>query len=375
MKLTVLKDILKEALVVAERMVARSPSLPILTNILLSARNNTLELTATDLEVGIRYTVLSKNETEGQVVVPATHLTQLIGLLEESNITLETQGNVLRVKTKNSTTKLKTLPPQDFPIVPALKEKRGSVKIEAVPFCQGMAQVVGMTGQSQARPEISGVLMALGKRTLKLVATDSFRLAEKTLNFGEEQEREGNFIIPQKTAQALVAVLGEKPGAVNIYLTPSQAIFDWEAPDDPSQPHIQMVSRLIEGEYPNYQEIIPSEYRVKAIVGKGELLNQIRTASIFAGKTGEAHLTLDPQKRGIEVGAVSPDVGEHRSLLRADVTGERSEASFNWRFIADGLLQIRGGEVELGISSEEGPATIKPIPEEGYLYVVMPVRT
>ncbi|MDP6704112.1 MAG: DNA polymerase III subunit beta, partial [archaeon] len=141
-----------------------------------------------------------------------------------------------------------------------------------------------------------------------------------------------------------------------------------------SQLHIQIVSRLIEGDYPDYKAVIPGEYRTKTITEKGELLNHLKASSVFAGKMNEVRFLFDPSKKGVEMIAQSAEVGENTSFLEADVSGEKSEVSFNWRFVADGLSQIKGQQIEVGVSSESGPTSIKPTTEEGYLYVVMPVR-
>jgi len=375
MKLTLFKNNFKEAVSVAERIAAKTPTLPVLSSILLSATNNTFIVSATDLEIGVRYTMLSKNEKEGRVTLPPKHLSQFLSFLEEGKITLEQTKGGLFLNTKGNTTQLTVSEADEFPIIPSLVGNEPFIEVETTPFCKGLSQVIGMAGQSQARPEISGILFVVQGKTLKMVATDSFRLAEKTMSFEKEQTKEQRFILPQKTAREVIAILGEKQGKTKIYLASTQAVFDYVTQDDPAQTHIEIVSRLIEGEYPDYQAIIPKEYQTKTVAEKADLLTHIKASSVFAGKMSEVRLLFDPARKGVEMTAQSAEAGENTSFLEAEVTGDKSEVSFNWRFVVDGLIQIKGQEIEVGVSSEAGPTSIKPTTEEGYQYVVMPVRS
>lgn len=373
MKTTVLRDGLKLGLSVVERIAAKSPSLPILGNILLSASKNTLELAATDLEMGMRYKILAKNEKEGGVVLPARSLSQFIALLPENQIILSTKESGLSIDSRGQQTLLKTLPPEDFPIIPTFREGDMFIEVEARTFFGGMAQVVGMAGQTQARPEISGVFVSFQQQICKLAATDSFRLAEQTLSFSKGQPVQTTFILPAKTAREIIAVFGEQQGKTKIYTSPSQVIFDY-SPEQPGRPAIQIVSRLIDGEYPQYQDIIPKDFVAKLVVEKNAFMNQLKAASIFAGKLNDVKLIVDQKKKGVELVSKSTDVGEHHSFVAAQVQGENIETSFNWKFLLDGVMHMKEDEIELGLSGPESPAMLKAPRQEGYLYVLMPLK-
>src|SRR3989338_4226628 len=373
MKSTVLKDSLRVGLQVVERVAAKSPTLPILGNILVSAAKNTVELSATDLEIGIRYTLLAKNEKEGSCVLPARSLSQFISLLPENQITLTTKEAGLTIDSKEQQTLLKTLPAEDFPIIRMLKEGEAFVEVETHPFFEGMGQVASMAGQTQARPEISGVFVSFSQQTCKLAATDSFRLAEQTLSFSKSQPLQTTFILPAKTARELVAVLGELPGKTRIYVSPNQAVFDY-IPEQPGKPAIQIISRLIEGEYPQYQDIIPKDFAAKVVVDKDAFANQMKAASIFSGKLNDVKFAVNQKKKGVELTAKSTDVGEHTSFLAAQVQGGDVETSFNWKFLLDGVMHMKGDEIELGISGAESPAILKSVRKGEYLYVLMPLK-
>lgn len=373
MESTVLKDSLRVGLSVVERVAAKSPSLPILGNILVSATKNIVELAATDLEVGVRYKILAKNEKEGSCVLPARSLSQFVALLPENQITLTAKESGLAIDSKEQQTLLKTLPAEDFPIIPTFKEGDACVEVETWPFFDGMSQVVSMAGQTQARPEISGVFVSFSQQTCKLAATDSFRLAEQTLSFSKGQTLQTSFILPAKTARELVAVLGEQQGKTKIYVSTNQAVFDY-TPEQPGKPAIQIISRLIEGEYPQYQDIIPKDFVAKLVINKAAFINQVKAASIFSSKLNDVRLVADQKKKGVELVSKSTDVGEHASFIPAQAQGGNIETSFNWKFLLDGVMHIKEDEIELGLSGPESPALLKSVRKEGYLYVLMPLK-
>ncbi len=374
MKATVLRDQLKEGLAVVERVVAKSAALPILNHVLLVAEKTQLELAATDLEMGTRYRLLAKVEQEGKTVIPARSLSSFVGLLPENKVVIEVDGQGLHVTARGYAATIKTLDPEEFPIIPQPVAGESPIQIATRIFCDGLAGVMGMAGQTQTRPEISGVLFLFDRETLCLTATDSFRLAEKKLQLEKPAEQQQRFILPQKTAKEIVAVLGERPHKTALYVSSSQAVFEYNPPGG-SESSIQIVSRLIEGEYPHYQEIIPSDYKAKAVVAKNEFLNQLKAASIFVGRLHDVHISIDPERHGIELTTQNAELGSHTSFLEGAIQGEPMSAVFNWRFLFDGVAQIRGEKLEMGFSAPEGPAVIRPLDAEGYLYVVMPVRS
>lgn len=374
MSILVLRENLKTAISVVERATAKSPTLPILSAIAVQARKNELELAATDLEMGVRYRMLAKSEKEEGVAVSAKTLSQFITLLGEEQVQLEMAKEGLRVESKNNKTTIRTLPIEDFPIIPSLRGGEEATELDAKAFCAGLSQVVAMTGQAQARPEISGVYVALQKDSLRMAATDSFRLAEKTLALPGRQEKEESYILPQRTAREIIGILGEKPGKVKMYLSPAQALFEYEAKETTGHLSLQIVSRLIEGDYPQYQDVIPQEFATKAQVPKQEFVAKLRAASVFSGKMQDVKIAVDTKRHGLEISSQSSELGEHSSFLPAQLTGPPLEISFNWRFLLEGLSNIKGEEVEMGFGGEDAPVLLRPLSKDQYLYVLMPVK-
>jgi len=203
-------------------------------------------------------------------------------------------------------------------------------------------------------------------------------LAEKTLYFEEKFNKEYSFILPQKTARELVNIFVEKQGKLKLCLSPNQVLFEYTMPETP-HPQIQVVSRLIEGDYPDYQGIIPGKYELQISLSRSEFLNQIKTASIFSGKSNEVRIKVSPKKEEIEVVSQNPELGENKSSLAGKVSEQSNkakevEAVFNYRFLIDGLAHIKSPKVVFELSGEEGPAVLRPEGDTNYLYVVMPIK-
>jgi len=208
-----------------------------------------------------------------------------------------------------------------------------------------------------------------------IAATDSFRLGEKKIFFKEAPLKgEYNLIIPQKTAKELVNIFSEKQGEIKMYFSPNQVMFEYLMEETP-HPQIQVVSRLIEGEYPNYQEIIPKKYTTQLILNKNEFLNQVKTASLFSGKVNEIKIKTDPGDKKVNISSQSPDIGDYQSSISVKIKGEPVEVSFNHRFLLDGLSSIRSSEIVFELSGDSGPGVLKPVGDDTYLYVVMPIKT
>ncbi len=375
MKLLVLQEKLKEGLKIVSRASFKSLSLPILNNILLRTEKNFLELAATDLEVGIKWWSLAKIEKEGEIIVPTQVFSNFISFLPNKKVKLEVNKLTLNIECENYKTSLKGYSTEEFPIIPQISEAE-IVIIDSEIFCQGLNQVVNITSPSTTRPEISGVYLIFKENSIKMVATDSFRLGEKTviLDKNTKLRQEYSLILPQKAVKEIINIFGEKKEELKIYLTPNQILFEKVIPELPSHPEIHLVSRLIEGEYPNYQEIIPEKYKTQIILKKEEFLNQIKTASIFSGKINEVKLKIDPKAQKITVFSQSPDLGEYNSFFSAKIKGKAMEVAFNHRFLLDGLLNIKSSQITFELSGEDGPGVLKPVGDKSYLYIVMPIK-
>ncbi len=374
MKFIILQEKLKKGINFIERISSRSLTLPILNNILISTEKNFLNLAATDLEIGIKWWGLTKIEKQGKVTIPARLLSSFIGLLPNKKIDLETKNNDLFLSCGNHQTQIKGISAEEFPIIPKIKEEE-TISINSKDLCKGINQIVDIAVSSITKPEISGLLFSLEGKQITLVATDSFRLGEKKIFLKKKpsSQKEISIIIPQKAAKEITNIFSEVDKELKIYFSPNQIMFELGMEETP-HPEIQLISRLIEGEYPNYQEIIPKKNATQIILEKDNFLNQIKSASLFSGKVNEVKIKVDPQKKEIEIFSQDPEVGEYKSSVPGKIKGEACEVSFNHRFLMDGLASIRSAEVSFELNKDSGPGVLKPIGDENYVYVVMPIK-
>ncbi len=373
MKCTILKEDFKKGLNVVSKITSKSVTLPVLENILISVEKNFLRLTSTNLEIGIKYWILSKTEKEGSVLVSAKTLNSLTGFLKTQKLNLINKGKDLVIEEEGFKTRIKGLDPNDFPIIPKIETDK-FLEIESDSLSKGLSQVIENVSFTQTRPEISGVFFSFEKEKLKLVGTDSFRLGEKKIPFKNPFEENYSFILPQKTARELINILSGRKKPVKIHLSPNQVMFESEM-EELKHPSFQIISRLIEGEFPNYEQIIPEEFKTEIIINRDEFLNEIKKVSLFSSRINEVKLKISPKKKEIEVLAENPEVGEGKSSLKGKIEGEEISVSFNYKFLIEGLEEMTTPEVIFKISGEEKPALIKPLGDESFLYIVMPLRT
>lgn len=374
MKLQILQENFRKGLAIVERVSSKSLSLPILNNILISAEKNFLNLAATDLEVGINWWVLTKIEKEGKITIPAKLLSGFVNLLPNKKINLKTEKEDLFIEYENYKTQIKGVSADEFPIIPKITDGE-SVSLDAELFFKGISQIVDIPVLSTTRPEISGIYLLFKKNLITMVATDSFRLGEKKIPVKSDfnLKKEYSFIIPQRGIKEAMNIFSEKRGDIKIYFSPNQIMFE-SSMEETKHPEIQLISRLVEGEYPNYQEIIPLKFTTKIITDKNEFLNQIKTASLFSGKTNEIKIKISSSKKEIEISSQSSDVGQHQSTIPAEIKGEAVEVAFNHRFLLDGLANIKSSEIIFELNGDSGPGLIKPVGDDTYLYVVMPIK-
>lgn len=383
MKITILKDKLKEGLSMVEKTSIKSTTLPILNNILFSVEKSFLNLTSTNLEIGINWWSLVKTEKEGKIAVPSKILTNFINFLPNKPILLESKNFDLKIECGNYQTLIKGVNPEEFPIIPKVQSEE-KIEIQIKPFCQGLSSVVDVVSPSSTvtRPELSGVYLFFQKNLITMAATDSFRLSEKKVYseyFSTNISKEYSFIIPYKTVREIINIFSEKEGSLTVYFSPNQILFE-TALSEASHPQIQLTSKLIDGDYPNYQEIIPKKHETNFIFSLDEFINQIKLASLFSGKINEIKLKIIPSKNQINFSSENPEVGEYQSFLNGKVEGKACEVSFNYKFLLDGLISLsalrqKKSEAVLELTGSEKPGILRPKNGEDYLYLVMPIKS
>jgi len=375
MKIEILRDNLKESLNCLERIAKKNLSLPILNNILLSCEGNFLRLDATNLELSVSWWVLSKViDKEGKTTVPAAFFSNLINLLREKNIKIESSDNKnLILKTINRKIQIQGMPPEEFPIIPKIKRENIN-EISSEKLQKGITEVVEIPSLSQIKPEISGLYFFSKKNKLKIVATDSFRLAEKTINLDSNFKKEVSFILPQETSRQLISILSQNLSEkINIVLSQNQILFEIPQKEF-SKPKVQVFSRLIDGEFPKYQEIIPKSFKTKLLLDKEEFQENLKEAGLFSGRVSEVKLESFSKENKLGLFSQSSEFGKNESYIPAKIEGEDIKTSFNYKFLLAGLDNIESSQVVLELSNEEGPGVLKPVGSDDYFYILMPIK-
>jgi len=367
MKLTCTQENLNFGLNVVSHIASRSTNLPILNNVLLKAEKTELKLITTNLEMGVKLGVRGKIDKEGAFTVQAKLLSDYVNLLPKENINLELEENNLNIKCLNYQTQIKGLEATEFPLLPEI-EKKNKITLKVDDLKPALNRVAFCAALDESRPEISGVLFKINEKQLVITATDSYRLAEKKIEVLESKINNGQFIIPLKTIQELQRILfSQQEKNLNIYFNDNQALFEID--------NIELISRLIEGQYPDYQQIIPQNYKTKVKIKTSEFLQAVKTASLFC-KPGinDVKITLLPSKNEIVVIASNANLGENITNLSVEIEGEENEIVFNYRFLIDGLNNVNQEYLNVEITNSSTPGVFRPVEEEGYLYIIMPIR-
>jgi len=373
MQIICLQEKLKQALNITERIIGRNLTLPILNNLLLSTEDNKLKISSTNLEIGINCWLIGKIQKKGSITVPAKLISDLVNNLPNKKIELKVKNQQLELRCEKFKAVLKGLAAEDFPIIPKIKDKP-IIKIKGHILKNSFSQVVEMVSFSESRPEISGVYMNFDKNTIKLAATDSFRLAEKNIEVKNNQQLKGqSIIIPQRTIQELIRILGEKELSTNkqgqeveVVLSGNQVLFNLE--------EAQVISRLIEGQYPDYQQIIPDSFQTEVTLSREELINNIKIASLFSGKINNIKLAINSKRSLVEITAKDVDIGENKSQIETKIKGKDIEIIFNYRYLLDGLNNIFSDKIILGLNTNANPIVIRPVGDDSYTYLVMPIK-
>lgn len=368
MKLSCTQENLNRGLSLVSRMISSRTALPILGHVLIKTDKGRLKLSATDLEIGINAWVGSKVEKEGVITVPGRLISDFVATCDDKTINLDVEKQDLILKSEKYQAKIKGTNAEEFPLIPEVKEEN-VFEVSALDFREAVSQVIIASAIDESRPVLAGILLKVLKNKIKLVATDSYRLAEKTLKLEKEAGFSKDIIIPAKTMNELVRILASlSADKIKIAVAENQVQF---TVDDTAE----IVSRLIEGNYPNYEQIIPTKNTTQAEIEKNQFVNIIKMASLFARESAN-NVKLEIAKSGkLKVTATASQVGENVSEMDVAIDGEQAEIAFNAKFILDVLSIIADNKIYLELSGKLNPGIIRPVGSKDYLYLIMPLRT
>ena len=367
MKLIILRSNLKVGLAALERAIVENNNLPILKSFLLKA-DTRVTLAATNLEIGVTYQTNAKITEAGSIVVPFAPLYSIIQNSTSERISMEVAGNTLTVKTDNYEAKMQGLPAEEFPIIPSLEDESRSLEMSTEIFKSAMVEVSGAAATNDLKPELNSVLIDFSGGALKAAATDGFRLAEKNFphnTFGAASTEPIKALVPLKTVHEVSRVFPEGE-QLTVAFDDHQVLFKTK--------DVSLISRLIDGNYPDYGAIIPRQSPVELVVDREQLANAIKLVSNFSGKTSDVKLRLTADN--LEVFASNQMVGEnaYQVSIKKKKGDAIKEMVFNWRYILDGIRAMPGGSIMLCLSAENKPAMLRSPDDDSVFYIVMPIQ-
>ncbi len=371
MNINITQNKLKNGLSLTGRAISKISTLPVLKNIYLKADKNYLCLTATDLEIAVKHWILVGIEEKGDLLIPYDTFSSFINLLPNKKVSLKKDKENIKILCEEYKTEIKGINYDDFPVVPEVKEG-GKIIIKGNVLYESLLQIVDIPSTSKLKPEISGVLFSCVNNELNLVATDTYRLAEKKIIL-KDKIKDFSFILPQRTVREVINIFKETDSDVHLVFDENQIVFRTLL-ENSNNPYIELTSKVVEGNYPDYKRIIPTEEKTKVIVNKDEFINKIKASSVFSSKVKEVVLNISPKEGKINIRSSNNDIGSYETEIKGRGEGVEIEVSFNYKFILDGLVNIKSSEIIFIINEEDKPGIIKPIGKNDYLYVVMPIK-
>lgn len=357
------------------RVAGKNINLPILNNILIKTEKGNIKLVATNLEIGIICAIRGKIESEGSFTVDSKIISDYINLLPNKKVSLELKDKNLQIECDNYKTKIKGLSAEEFPLIPEI-EKNIYYGVDAAEFKKALSQAIFAVSTSESRLELSGVLFSFDKNGLTVAATDSYRLAEKKVKIKTNGGEERKIIIPAKTIHELIRILSggidlegmeKESNEIKMYISDNQILFTYGA--------TELISRLIEGQYPDYAQIIPESGKTKISISHADLSRAVKVASLFS-KAGVNDINLDfpAGKNQVVISSISGQTGENTVELDAKISGVDNGIAVNYRYLLDGLNNIDCETVSIEVIDNNTPCIIRPEGDDSYLYIIMPIK-
>lgn len=366
MKIFCSKDILLSGVNTVQRAVSNKSTLPVLQGILLQAEEQTLSFTATDLEIAIHCEVPAEIENEGSAVVPARLFTDIVRKLPDTVISLELNDDVLTISYLQSVITLKNYDPRDFPSLPDLKETE-SFTLPTALFKDMVRQTVFACAAEETRPIFTGVLLNIEDRTIRLVATDTHRLAYRVAVIPDQEELHFSGLIPAKAMTEINKLIRDDDEILHISCNNSQISFQFGS--------VYVISRLIDGQFPNYNQVIPHNCETKIVLAVKSLWESVERASLIARDNNSAsiiRLSINDQILTIDK---TTEIGNIKEQIDITKEGQDIAISFNTKFLLDVLKIIDCEEIEVEFSGSYSPGVIRIVDNPDYLYLLLPVRT
>ncbi len=367
MKLFCSQKDLDYAINIVSKAISPNNTLPVLNNILVKAEGKKMYFSATNLEIAICCSIDADVRNEGKTTVPAKLLSSYISLTTDEKVELNlVEGNTLSIASATSNTKIKCISADEFPLIPEV-EKGQEIKVNTDDLYTAVNETVFAASMNTSRPVLSGVLMVGKGDEIKLVATDSYRLAEKKIKINEKTEEDVYSIVPARTMMELSKIVAKSEAKeVKMNISKNQVLFSVDGVD--------LISRLIDGRFPDYEKIIPSETKTTCTVSVEDLTLVLKRVSLFARENNNSVKISVTNDDRMVVSSEETKIGEEKAELNIKINGDNNKISLNAQYLIDVLTYIEDEKVLLQITDKAAPAVIKPAGSEDYVYIIMPLK-
>lgn len=365
MKIETTLEKIKDSVSRIQKVSSKNLSLPILENILLTAKENVLTLRSTNLHIGVEITIPVKIEVEGEIAVNLSIFSQIINSLNgDHKVLFQVIENTLHISTEKSEMDIKLFPHADFPTLPRVEEG-SEITFPIETIVDGVRSVVYSASLSDIKPEISSVYIYSENNELVFVSTDSFRLAEKRIVTQNTLDLNG-IIVPIKNIQECIKIFSGITGNVQLFIGKNQLSIQSE--------NIYFTSRIVDGNYPDYKQIIPTESTVNSIVLKDELIQSLRLVNVFSDNFNQILVKTDSNRGQVHIHSRNTDVGENNTSVDAAITGGDIEMYLNHKYLSDAFPALVGDSINFSFTEKNKPCIIKSVGDSSFLYLIMPMN-
>lgn len=364
MKVECIKEKIRNAVSLAEKITGKNLTLPVLSTILLIVKDKVIKIRSTNLDLGIEIEIPAKVEKEGVIAIQGVILNSFLSNIYDTTVILESINNNLSVITNNSSTLIKSTPHDDFPTLPNISQGQ-SFTLPAQKLITGLKSVWYSAGTSDIKPEISSINIYTDSGNIIFVATDSFRLAEKKISFSRKEEI-SSILIPFKNISEVIRAFNDLSGDIIVRFNSNQISFQHDG--------IYLTSRLIDGTFPDYRQILPKGFKTEVIVLKQDLINSLKTTHLFADKFNQINIKINPRDKFFRFCSKNFDIGENVVKVDAALSGDPVDLNFNYKYIFDCFQSITKDSVSLQLNGESRPLIMQGVGDRTFTYLIMPLN-
>ncbi len=376
MKFSCNQDTFAKYLNVLSRVVSSKPGLPILNNILFDVSKNKVSMTATDLEISLNCWIGAEVSKNGKITLPAKQLAEFVNSIPSEKIDVTLDESVVNIETKNNSAKFNTIAPEDYPAVPSVKaEQKPMLRLKKEDLLLAIHRVVFAASHDDIKPVLTGVLVEISKDSISFVATDGLRLSKQILNLSSEIEEDISLLIPVKAFEELAKIISDFADSdegeyVEIFYIEekNQVLFRYSG--------IDLVSRIIDGQFPEYKQIIPTGFQTSFEFNRSEFLRSLKVVNIIARDISGNKIEVDikNKQKKVFLSAVQAEIGSNKSEFEIKGDGEDLRIGFSGKLLSDILSNIGAEDLIFEANSDTNPGVFKIKKDDSFLHLVMPMR-